>query len=100
MTAMSARNWVAASLALALGIATAFADDPGLGRDDDGTNWPSYGRTYSETHESPLAQINSRNVQRLGLSAAVDLGDDPHGATVPIAVNGIVYVTVGQSKVR
>ncbi|MET0164366.1 MAG: PQQ-dependent dehydrogenase, methanol/ethanol family [Vicinamibacterales bacterium] len=76
--------------------------DPGAGieAEDDGTNWPSYGRTYSEAHESPLTQIDSGNVGRLGLTSAVDLGDDPHGATVPIAVDGVVYVTVGQSKVH
>ncbi|MET0660887.1 MAG: PQQ-dependent dehydrogenase, methanol/ethanol family [Steroidobacteraceae bacterium] len=78
----------------------ALPSNAGIDREDDGTNWPSYGRTYSEAHESPLTQITAENITRLGLSAAVDLGNDPHGATVPLAVDGIVYVTVGQSKVH
>jgi quinohemoprotein ethanol dehydrogenase len=66
----------------------------------DGANWPSFGRTYSETHASPLADINAGNVARLGLAWSLDLPGISNGATVPLAVDGIVYFTVGQSIVH
>ncbi len=76
------------------------AERVGLNRDEDGTNWPAYGRTYSETHDSPLNEINVENVSGLGLVSYTDLSDDAHGATVPLAIDGIVYLTIGHSKVH
>jgi quinohemoprotein ethanol dehydrogenase len=63
-------------------------------------DWPSWGGTPEETHASPLTGINTSNVSRLGLVQAYDLGNDAGGGTTPIAVDGIVYATVGQSVVR
>ena len=71
-----------------------------ISAEDDGTNWPAYGRTYSERHASPLAEINATNVDRLGLVWSVDLPGVSNGATVPLAVDGVVYFTVGQSLVH
>ena len=34
----------------------------------DPAEWLTYGRDYAETHYSPLDQINSDNVDRLGLA--------------------------------
>lgn len=67
---------------------------------DEGKDWPGYGGPSGETHESPLQQIDRSNVAQLGLAFAVDLGNDAHGATVPIAIDGVIYTTVGQSKVH
>ena len=66
----------------------------------DGRNWPSYGRTYSERHASPLRDIDVTNVARLGLAWSMDLPRIANGATVPLAVDGIIYFTVGQSIVH
>lgn len=63
-------------------------------------NWPAYGGPTGETHYSALTQIDVANVARLGLAFAIDLGNDAHGATVPIAVDGVIYATVGQSRVH
>jgi len=71
-----------------------------LANDADGTNWASYGRTYSEDHASPLHEIDSGNVGRLGLAWSLELPDIHNGATVPLAVDGVVYFTVGQSIVH
>jgi quinohemoprotein ethanol dehydrogenase len=71
-----------------------------LANEADGTNWASYGRTYSEDHASPLREIDSGNVGRLGLAWSLELPDIHNGATVPLAVDGIVYFTVGQSIVH
>lgn len=65
----------------------------------EGGNWPGYGRTFGEQHFSPLAQINDRNVSRLGLAWYMDLGPaSPY--TQPIAVNGVLYFSQGMSIVH
>ncbi|MET0658942.1 MAG: PQQ-dependent dehydrogenase, methanol/ethanol family [Steroidobacteraceae bacterium] len=63
-------------------------------------DWGSYGRDYSEQHYSPLSQITTDNVSRLGLAWSLELPDTHGGATVPLAVNGILYFCVDQSIVR
>lgn len=56
----------------------------------DAKNWPSYGRTYGDQHYSPLHQINTGNVGRLGLAWSLDL---PIGNTTtqPIEVDGVLF---------
>ncbi len=66
----------------------------------DGANWPAFGRTYSERHASPLDQVDTATVARLGLAWSLDLPGITNGATVPLAVDGIIYFTVGQSIVH
>lgn len=68
--------------------------------ESDGRNWMSYGRTYAETHASPLRQINTSNVSRLGLAWSAELPDVNNGATQPLAVDGVVYFTAGPSLVH
>ena len=59
-----------------------------------GQDWPGPGRTYGEQHYSPLAQVNARNVSRLGLAWSLDL-DVGNTVTQPIAVNGVLYFVTG-----
>ena len=80
--------------------ATASASAALIANEADGTNWASYGRTYSEDHASPLHEIDGSNVGRLGLAWSLELPDIHNGATVPLAVDGVVYFTVGQSIVH
>jgi quinohemoprotein ethanol dehydrogenase len=56
--------------------------------------WLSYGRDQSETHFSPLKQIDSTNVGRLGLAFASDV-EAPQGNIqgTPIMANGTVYTS-------
>jgi quinohemoprotein ethanol dehydrogenase len=69
-------------------------------RDDSpGDDWAAFGRTYGEQHYSPLADIDTRNVKRLGLAWAVDL-PRANGSTGPVAVDGVVYVAAGLSIVH
>lgn len=65
----------------------------------DGADWPGYGRTFSEQHYSPLAEINRGNVKTLGLSWWMDLSLE-NSVSQPIAVNGILYFTTGYSVVH
>ena len=39
----------------------------------DGTNWMSHGRTYSEQRYSPSTEINVKNISDLGLAWSFDL---------------------------
>lgn len=75
-------------------------DDRLLADEADGRNWAAYGRTYDESHASPLAQIDRSNVRRLGLAWSLDVPDVNNGATVPLAVDGVLYFTIGQSLVH
>src|SRR5215468_5506556 len=55
-------------------------------------DWSSYGRDAAETHYSPLKQVDSANVARLGLSFAATV-DAPQGniESTPIMVDGTIY---------
>jgi quinohemoprotein ethanol dehydrogenase len=57
--------------------------------------WLGYGRDYAETHFSPLAQITSANIARLGLAYASDL-DAPPGniQATPIMADGVLYTSL------
>jgi quinohemoprotein ethanol dehydrogenase len=56
--------------------------------------WLSYGRDQSETHFSPLKQVDSTNIARLGLAFASDV-EAPQGNIegTPIMANGTVYTS-------
>ena len=79
--------------------AAAPADNRLLGDEQDGTNWPAYGRTFSESHYSPLDQINTKSVQRLGLAWSLDL-DVTNSLTAPLEVDGVIYLAAGFSIVH
>src|SRR6187431_2579036 len=110
----SARKWtpgvlVHVSLALLASVCSAglqaaaskdARDGVRLADENDGTNWLAYGRTYTETHGSPLKQIDTTNVSRLGLVWSAELPDVNNGATQPLAVDGVVYFTAGPSLVH
>ena len=72
---------------LTMAIVTAMGQS---GRPD--TEWLSYGLTPGETRYSPLNQINTSNVNRLGLAWSYDIG--PGGGNqeaTPLISNGILY---------
>ena len=68
-------------------------DDRALGDDAQGANWLSYGRTYSEQRFSPLAQIDTRTVAKLGLAWSLDLPTDRSLLATPLVVDGVLYFT-------
>jgi quinohemoprotein ethanol dehydrogenase len=88
----------AVGVAVALGWANVSAaagvDNAALSNEQDGRNWPAYGRTFSEGHYSPLVEINPANVKRLGLAWALDL-DVGNSITAPLEVDGVVYLDAG-----
>jgi quinohemoprotein ethanol dehydrogenase len=98
--AISLGAWMSSAAIAASPSVVLRGDSARIADETDGKNWISYGRTYAETHASPLKQINTSNVARLGLVWSVELPDVTNGATQPLAVDGIVYFTAGPSLVH
>jgi quinohemoprotein ethanol dehydrogenase len=65
----------------------------------NGTNWPSFGRTFDEGHYSPLRDINAESVKRLGLAWSLDL-DVTNSITAPLAIDGVIYLGAGHGVVH
>ncbi|WP_028008810.1 PQQ-dependent dehydrogenase, methanol/ethanol family [Solimonas flava] len=103
MAALGRRALAGLVAAVSLGLAAQAAaqiDNAALSNEADGTNWAANGRTFSEQHYSPLEQINAQNVGRLGLAWALDFDDVWNLATMPVAVDGVVYVAAGYSVIH
>lgn len=66
---------------------------------DDGANWLLNGRTFDESHFSPLKQIDEQNVSTLGLAWYLDVDSAMGLVSEPIVVDGIAYVSAPLSKV-
>jgi len=96
----SIRRWAAALCTLALAAAAAPATARGPA-DVDGAriraadlepqNWMAVGRSYEETHYSPLTGIKPANVARLGLAWSADLNTYRGAEASPIEVDGVLY---------
>jgi PQQ-dependent dehydrogenase (methanol/ethanol family) len=67
--------------------------------DSEPGNWLTYGRTYSEQHFSPLAQIDTTNISQLGLAWSYDIDEVRPVEAMPLVVDGVMYVTAPWSKV-
>lgn len=70
-----------------------------IAADKEPGNWMSHGRTYGEQRFSPLAQVNARNVDGLGLAWTYRLDVDRGVEATPIVVDGVMYTTGAKSIV-
>jgi len=61
--------------------------------------WTSYGLDVGETRFSPLTQVNTGNVNDLGLAWSFDTGEMRGHEATPLIVNGIIYTTRPWSSV-
>jgi quinohemoprotein ethanol dehydrogenase len=75
-------------------------DDAALANETEGSDWPAFGRSFSEQRHSPLRQIDAGNVARLGLAWSLDLPGVVNVASQPLAVDGVVYFAIGHSVVH
>jgi quinohemoprotein ethanol dehydrogenase len=64
--------------------------------DDD---WPNYGRDGSEQHYSPLIEIATPTVRKLGLAWHYQL-ESGYSLSTPVAAEGKLFVTSGHSHIR
>src|SRR4051812_38651537 len=63
-----------------------------------GEEWLTYGLNYAETRYSPLKQIDSTNVKRLGLAWTLDIGNGGGGQEdTPLVSNGVIYAVTNWS---
>ncbi len=90
---MTVRHGISALLAL--GLVSCANSSPG----GAGDNWPGFGGQADEQHFSPLDEITDKTIDRLGLVWSVDI-ESGNAATVPIAVDGVVYYASGYSVVH
>ena len=68
--------------------------------ESDPGSWWSNGRTYSEQRHSPLTQINTDTVQKLGLAWEADLESPRFGIEAsPVVVGGVLYVSSSWGRV-
>jgi quinohemoprotein ethanol dehydrogenase len=87
------------TMAAAVVAASGTVDNAALNDEADGRNWAAYGRTFSESHYSPLTEINRETVSRLNLAWTLDL-DVTNPISTPLAVDGVLYVAAGYSLVH
>ena len=78
----------------------AIVDNALLTHEPTGAHWAGYGRTFDEQRFSPLKQIDTGNISRLGLAWTLDLPDVPSVTTVPLAVDGVIYFAAGYTVVH
>ena len=71
-----------------------------LAADTEPGQWMSHGRNYDEQRFSPLAQINTDNVQQLGLTWYADLDTNRGQESTPLVIDGVIYITTAWSKVK
>ena len=58
----------------------------------EGTEWLTYGHTFSEQRYSPLKQIDEQNVGRLSLAWSREVGEGGGAqAATPLFANGVLY---------
>ena len=68
--------------------------------DNEPGQWMSTGRDYWEQRFSPLDQINTENVDQLGLAWSADMDTSRGQEATPIVVDGAIYVTTSWSMVK
>jgi quinohemoprotein ethanol dehydrogenase len=78
------------------GIAAAQAATAELGT---GANWPSNGGGTDDSGYSRLHEIDSKNIEKLGLASYLDLPIDRSLEATPLAVDGVLYFTSSYSAV-
>ena len=61
--------------------------------------WPSFGRDYTNQRMSPLTQINTQNVHKLGLAWQFKTGVSASFQTTPIVTGGVMYVSLPYNHV-
>ncbi|MDP9141263.1 MAG: PQQ-dependent dehydrogenase, methanol/ethanol family [Pseudomonadota bacterium] len=89
-----------AGLLTALGAQAATTiDDAALSAPADGSNWAAWGRTFDEQRFSPLDEVNTQTVSRLGLAWSLELDQVWNVSSQPLAVDGVIYTAVGYSHI-
>ncbi|KUO55767.1 MAG: alcohol dehydrogenase [Sphingomonadales bacterium BRH_c3] len=103
---MKANGFIVAALSAASLLLAGCSDSGRIGSEEllnaeaDSANWITYGRTYSEQRFSPLDQINTGNVDQLGLAWFADMDTARGQEATPLVIDGKLYLTTAWSKVK
>ncbi len=62
--------------------------------------WMSVGRTHDQQRFSPLTQIDTGNVSRLGLAWYADFDTNRSQEGTPLEIDGVIYLSTAWSKVK
>ncbi len=104
MKALKALCVLGSALALssvALGGTPAAVDGKRLTHaNDEPGQWMIEGRTYDEERFSPLKQINTETVSRLGLAWYADFDSNRGQEDTPLVIDGVIYLSTAWSKVK
>jgi len=65
----------------------------------DSKEWPSFGRDYTNQRMSPLTQIDTKNVEKLGLAWQFKTGVSASFQATPIVTGGVMYVALPYNHV-
>ncbi len=77
---------------IVMGLQTRRVDNGTLKNAGKGTEWLTYGHSYSEQRYSTLKQIDAANVGRLGLAWSVEIGQGGgNQEATPLFANGVLY---------
>lgn len=82
------------------GKATSSFETRALAAEADADNWLLHGRTYKDQRYSPLQELNTENVARLGLQWYIDLPRDGGQEATPIVIDGVMYFSAAWSIVH
>lgn len=66
--------------------------------ENDGSQWLSHGRTYTEQRFSPLKQITEQNADQLGLAWHLDLDNHRGLEATPLFSDGVLYASLSWSR--
>jgi quinohemoprotein ethanol dehydrogenase len=95
---MSAAATIAVAATVAVGQQPGLVDDRALvNAAENADEWITYGHDYAETHFSPLKQLDTTNVSRLGLAWSWET-ESPANARIeptPLVSNGVIYGSLG-----
>jgi PQQ-dependent dehydrogenase (methanol/ethanol family) len=74
-------------------------DQARLTNADNSSDWLSYGRTWSEQRFSPLTQVSTGSISKLGLAWWADFDTDHGQEATPLEADGVLYTSTAWSKV-
>lgn len=75
-------------------------DDKAIADTSNTADWLAYGRNHNEQRYSPLKDINSDNISKIGVEWYMDLPNDVGLISPPLVIDGIMYFTGSQNIIR
>jgi quinohemoprotein ethanol dehydrogenase len=96
---MSVRNFLRQSAILSGALLAGAALSGMVIAKDSSVEWPVHGGTDLEQRFSPLDQVNTDTVGKLGLAWSFEFDSNRGQEATPIVTGGVMYVSTAWSKV-